>query len=316
MQKTYELVIIGGGPAGCAAAVYAARKQIKSAIIAYEFGGQSSVSDDIQNWIGTPHISGIDLSKNLEQHVKEYSAEFVDIFKGKNVTQVTKNKDSNSFQIELDDGQKIESLAVLITSGSGRRKLEAVNADKFEHKGLTYCASCDGPLFSGMDVAVIGGGNAGFESALQLSAYCKNVYLLNRSENFKVDEVTLHTVEKNPKIKIILNAVCTEVLGQDFVNGLVYKDVKSNTEHKLDLSGIFIEIGQTPNTQIAEGLVELDQYKKIIVDHYRMRTKTDGVWAAGDCTDGLYHQNNIAAGDAVKALEDIYQWLQARKHAI
>ena len=313
----YELIIIGGGPAGCAAAVYGARKQIKTALVAFEFGGQSTVSDDIQNWIGTPHISGADLAKSLEAHVREYAGDIVTIFKGKKVISILKNETENSgFKIVLEGDEVLEAKTVLITAGSNRRQLDAKNADMFEHKGLTYCASCDGPFFTDMPVAVIGGGNAAFESALQLSAYCSKVYILNRSEKFKADEITLEVIKKNPKIEIINNAVSVEVLGDEenvFVGGLLYKNVLTNEEIRLDVKGIFVEIGQIPNTAIADNLVEKDAYNKIIVDHKRMRTSVDGIWAAGDCTDGLYHQNNIASGDAVKALEDIYQWLQMNK---
>ncbi len=314
----YELIIIGGGPAGCAAAVYAARKQIKSAIIAYEFGGQSNVSDDIQNWIGTPHISGADLAKTLEAHVREYAGQFVEILKAKKVASISKQESEGKtiFTVTLESGEVLNSHAVLITAGSNRRKLDAKNADMFEHKGLTYCASCDGPFFTDMPVAVIGGGNAGLESALQLSAYCSKVYILNRSDKFRADEITLETVRKNSKIEIIPNAISIEVLGDDenvFVGGLVYKNTLTNEEIKLDVKGIFIEIGQLPNTGIIGDLVKLDDYNKIVIDHKTMKTSQPGIWAAGDCTDVLYHQNNIAAGDAVKALEDIYQWLQTQK---
>ncbi|MBP6912419.1 MAG: FAD-dependent oxidoreductase [Candidatus Pacebacteria bacterium] len=311
----YELIIIGGGPAGCAAGVYAARKQIKTALIAYEFGGQSNVSDDIQNWIGTPHISGAELAKTLEAHVREYAGEFVEILKAKKVANIIKNEDG-TFTVNLETGEQVNAKAVLITAGSNRRKLDAKNADMFEHKGLTYCASCDGPFFTDMPVAVIGGGNAGLESALQLSAYCSKVYILNRSDKFRADEITLETVRKNPKIEIIPNAISVEVLGDEdnvFVGGLIYKNTVTNEDVKLDVKGIFIEIGQLPNTGIARDLVKLDTHNKIIIDHKTMKTSQAGIWAAGDCTDVLYHQNNIAAGDAVKALEDIYQWLQTQK---
>ena len=313
----YELIIIGGGPAGSAAAVYAARKKIKTAIIAYEFGGQSNVSDDIQNWIGTPHISGADLAKNLETHVREYAGDIVAILKGKKVIGITKNDEQigSLFKINLDSGETLESKALLITTGSNHRKLEAKNANTFEHKGLTYCASCDGPFFTGMPVAVIGGGNAAFESALQLSAYCQKVYILNRSEKFRADEITLETIRKNPKIEIINNAVVVEVLGDEsntFVGGLIYKNVLGNEEIKLDVKGIFVEIGQLPNTDIIGDLITKDAHNKIIIDHKNMKTSRSGIWAAGDCTDVLYHQNNIACGDAVRAVEDIYLALTAK----
>lgn len=301
-ENIYDLVIIGGGPAGAASAVYAARKKIKSAIITTEFGGQSVVSDDIQNWIGTPHISGFDLAKALESHVKEYQGEILNIIKGR-VTSVIQNEDK-TFSIKTSRDVVVNTKAVLVTTGSVRRKLEAVNADKYEHKGVTYCASCDGPVFTGKAVVVIGGGNAAFESALQLAAYCKSVKILNRTDKYRADEITVDMVSKNEKIQIINNAVVDEVLGEQFVNGLIY-----NKTEKLEVEGIFVEIGQLPNTDYID-FVEKNPVGNIIVDPRTQKTSVDGVWAAGDCTDGLYHQNNIAVGDAVKALENVYIWLQ------
>lgn len=301
-ENMYDLVIIGGGPAGSAAAVYAARKKIKSAILTPEFGGQSVVSDDIQNWIGTPHISGYDLAKSLESHVKEYQGDILNIVKAR-VTSVTQNEDK-TFSIKTSKDIILTAKAILVTTGSVRRKLDAINADKFEHKGVTYCASCDGPVFTGKDVVVIGGGNAAFESALQLAAYCKSVKILNRTDKYRADEITVDKVLKNEKIQIINNAVVNEIHGEQFVNGLTY----NNTE-KLDVEGIFVEIGQMPNTDYIDFL-EKNTAGNIIVDPRTQKASVEGVWAAGDCTDGLYHQNNIATGDAVKALESLYVWLQ------
>ena len=301
-ENMYDLVIIGGGPAGSAAAVYAARKKIKSAILTPEFGGQSVVSDDIQNWIGTPHISGFDLGKSLEKHVKEYQGDILTVVKGY-VSSVTQNEDK-TFIIKTSKDVVMNAKAVLVTTGSIRRKLDAINADKFEHKGVTYCASCDGPVFTGKDVVVIGGGNAAFESALQLAAYCKSVKILNRTDKYRADEITVDKVSKNANIQITNNAIVNEVLGDQFASGLIY----NNTE-KLDVEGIFVEIGQMPNTDYI-AFVEKNPAGNIVVDPRTQKASVEGVWAAGDCTDGLYHQNNIAVGDAVKALESLYIWLQ------
>jgi alkyl hydroperoxide reductase subunit F len=210
-----------------------------------------------------------------------------------------------------EDDSEHNSKSILITTGSSRRKLSVPGADVFEHKGVTYCASCDGPIFSGSPVAVIGGGNAGFESAAQLLAYCPTVYLLNRSESIRADEVTVEKLKSNPNFKLITNAVPKEVHGDKFVNGITYTDVQTNTDIKLDVSGIFVEIGQIPATDFVNEFVERDAINKIIIDPWTQETKTKGVWAAGDCTNILYHQNNIAAGDAVRALEDIYSTLNA-----
>jgi alkyl hydroperoxide reductase subunit F len=305
-----DLLIIGGGPAGVAAGVYAARKQLKTVLVAEEFGGQSTVSEGVENWIGTVKIRGIELGKALKEHLDAYKGDIVETVDGDRVVGLEKSGDG--FKATTKTGKTVEARAVLIASGAGRRKLPVPGADVFENKGLTYCASCDGPLFSDADVVVIGGGNAGFESALQLLAYCKSVTLLNRSPDFKADPTTVAQVKANPKATILTNIVPVEVKGDKFVNGLVIKDAGTGETRELAVTGIFVEIGVLPNTDFAKDIVALDQFNRIVTDPKNQHTSVEGIWAAGDCTDELYHQNNIAAGDAVKALEDIYLWLKTR----
>jgi len=304
----YDLAIIGGGPAGVAAGVYASRKKLKTVFITKDFAGQSVVSDGIENWIGNENISGIDLSKNLENHLKAYADDIVDIKEGQLGEKV--EKIDGGFKVTTDK-ETFEAKTVLIATGSHRRKLDAKNADQFEHKGITYCASCDGPLFTGKDVVVIGGGNAGFESAAQLLAYTKSVTLLHRNPEFlKADAATVDAVLKHPNMKTVMNVETIEVLGDKFANGLIYKDRDTGEETEMKTDGIFVEIGAIPTTDMVDGVAERDEFNRIIVDPKNQRTKTTGIWAAGDCTDGLYHQNNIAAGDAVKALENIYIYVK------
>ena len=304
MNDFYDLAIIGGGPGGAAAAIYAARKRLKTIFITSEWGGQSTVSAEIQNWVGTSAISGADLAKNLREHVEKYAGDAVTIVSPALVTSLTGNDDS--VEVVTDKGEVYKAKSLLITTGSKRRKLDAKGADTFDQKGLTYCATCDGPLFDGKDVVVIGGGNAALETVLQLLAYCKSVTLLNRSERLRADEVTVASAMKHPDFKIIKNAETVEVTGDKFVNGLRYKDVNTNEETHLDVEGVFVEIGLLPNTEWLGTTVALTSIRQVVVDPKNQRTSHPRIWAAGDCTDGLYHQNNIAAGDAVKALEDIY----------
>ena len=307
----YDLIILGGGPAGAAGAVYAARKQLKTAIIAHEFSGQSVVSENIYNWIGIPEISGVNLANSLKNHIFYYKGPFLDIIEGEKVSKV--EKENNIFKIILESGKIHESKSILVSTGSGRRKIQAENADKFEHKGITYCASCDGPMFADMDVVVVGGGNAAFETAMQLLAYCKSVTLLHRSSDFKADEITISKIKENPKFKIITNVEVLKIDGDSFVSSLTYKDKINGEENTIQTSGIFVEIGQTPNTSFIKDIVNLDDFGKIKVDPMTQASETLGVWAAGDCTNGKYHQNNIAVGDAVKAIEDIYIWIHKNK---
>lgn len=300
----FDLVIIGGGPAGVSAGVYAARKRLKTLFITESFGGQSTESVGIENWIGTPRIPGADFGKMLENHLRTYAGEWVEIRAGERVEKV--EREGANFRIETGSGSHL-SKTVLVATGSTRRKLEIPGAAEFENKGITYCASCDGPLFAGQDVAVIGGGNAGFETAAQLLNYASSVTLINRGDKFKADPVTVEKVLAHPKMKAILNAQPKEVRGEKFVKSLVYEE--GGVEKELPVTGIFVEIGLMPTTGFAKNLVKLNQYNQIEVDPKTQRTSVEGVWAAGDSTDGLYHQNNIAAGDAVKALEDIYLYI-------
>ncbi|HEY4507785.1 MAG TPA: FAD-dependent oxidoreductase [Candidatus Paceibacterota bacterium] len=305
-----DLIIVGGGPAAVAAGVYASRKKLETTLVAESFGGQSNVSDSIENWIGTVSITGPDLARAMEAHLAAYAAPSVEIWKGERATGIEAVE--GGFRLAAKSGKTVEAKAVLVATGSARRKLDAPGADKFEHKGVTYCASCDGPIFSGKDVVVIGGGNAGFETAAQLLAYAKSVTLLHRGPDFKADPVTVEAVLKNPKMRAIKNAQTQEVIGEKFVSGLRYKDSVSGTEETVPVQGIFVEVGAMPATDFVGALVERNDFGQIKVDPKTQRASRLGIWAAGDCTDGLYHQNNIAAGDAVKALEDLYLWVKAR----
>lgn len=305
----YDLAIIGGGPAAVAAGVYASRKRLKTVFIAKDFQSQSTVSEGIENWIGTVKISGQDFAKAMEAHLRAYAADIVDLRIGEYCSKVARATDG--FEATTDKGS-YKAKAVLVATGSARRKLDVPGAAQYEHKGITYCASCDGPIFADQDVAVIGGGNAAFESAAQLLAYCKSVTLLNRSDEFRADPVTVKKVLSNPKMRALRNAVPAEVKGGKFASSLLYTDKESGETKELPVSGIFVEIGSIPATGFVNGLVDMDATGHIKVDPRTQATSVPGIWAAGDCTDGLYHQNNIAAGDAVKALEDIYVHLKAK----
>lgn len=309
-NNTYELLIIGGGPGGVSAGVYAARKRIKTILVTESFGGQSIESDGIQNWIGTINISGLDLAKAMEAHLRAYAKDTVDIMLGKRIKSVAQH--GGNFKAILETGEEIIAKTVLVTAGSTRRKLDIPGSREFENKGITYCASCDGPLYSDSDVVVVGGGNAGFESAAQLAAYCKKVYILHKNESFKADEVTVEKVLSKENVAPVLNAEITSVEGDKFVTAINYRDKTTGTIVKLPVSGVFVEIGLLPQTSFLGEIAEKNQIGQIIVDPKTQRSKTLGIWAAGDCTDGLYHQNNIASGDAVKALEDIYLFLNAQ----
>jgi len=309
----YDLAIIGGGPAGVAAGVYAARKRLKTIFIAESIGGQSTDSQDIQNWIGTPHISGMDLAKALEAHLRAYAdapgTKDVDLKIGERAQKIEKTQ--GAFSITTNKTSYLAQ-TILVGAGGSRKKLLIPGAAEFEHKGVTYCASCDGPLFAGQDVVVVGGGNAGFETAAQLLAYCKNVTLIHRHKDFvRADKATTEAVLAHPNFKTLLSSEPVEIKGSQFVSSITVKDTTTGATQEVPTAAVFVEIGMTANTDFVKELVTLDEWGRIKVDGKNQRSSVAGIWAAGDCSDGLYHQNNIAAGDAVKALEDIYYYLKA-----
>lgn len=319
----YDVIIIGGGPAGCAAAVYCARKKLKTLLITEEFGGQSIVSADIQNWIGEEHISGYDLAKKLENHVRAYSKD-VEIKMPEKVLKVTKencNKETGicyppgiyDFKVKTDKGEYVGK-ALILCSGARRKKLNIPGEKEFDGKGVSYCSTCDAPLFKDKDVAVIGGGNAGLEAVVDLLPYANKIYLLEYTDQLKGDPVTQEKIKNNPKVQIILNAATKEILGENFVKGFVFVDRKNNQERKLEVQGVFVEIGSTPNSEIVKDLVELDQWGYVKIDSKYGTTSCPGLFAAGDVTDDPFKQNNIAAGDAVKAALSAYEYLLKRSN--
>src|SRR3990167_2927097 len=268
----YDVIIIGGGPAGSAAAVYSARKRLKTLLITESLGGQSIVSDDIQNWIGERHISGFDLAKKFEEHVRAFS-DIVDIKMPERVTEIKSiecligEERVCDFEASTDKGNKYEGKSIILAAGARRRKLNIPGEEKFEGKGVAYCSTCDAPLFSGKKVAVIGGGNAGLEAVVDLFPYASEIYLIHRGDALKGDPVEQEEIKKNPKLKeIILNAETLEISGDKFVTGLKYKNIKTGEEKTLVVDGVFVEIGSQPNSELVKDLVELDQWGQIKID--------------------------------------------------
>lgn len=306
----YELAIIGGGPAGVAAGIYAARKKIKTVFITDFFGGQSLVSEDVRNWIGEISIPGEKLAKNMEAHLR--AQEDIDIKTGVLVNTITKaptqgrDEAGANFLLALADGETIEAKYLLTTVGSKRRKLNIPGDDKFEGKGVVYCSTCDAPLFKGKTVAVVGGGNAGLESAIDLIHYATKIYLLVRSSALKGDQISQDKVTKSEKIEILYNSEPKEILGDAFVSGMKYLDKTANETKELKLDGVFVEIGSIPNSNLVEKFVKLNERGEVIADP-KTQKAGENIWAAGDVTDVLYKQNNISMGDAIKAVLNIYE---------
>ena len=315
----YDLIIVGGGPGGVAAGVYAARKKMKTLLVTEDFGGQSLVSSDIQNWIGTKSVSGFEFAKMLKEHLQ--AQEDIEILEGDIVSGVTK-RERSGFDVTTKNGKTFEAKCLLVTSGSRRRKLGVPGEKELDGKGVAYCSTCDAPLFKGKDVAVVGGGNAGLEAVIDLLPYAAKIYLLERGDALRGDAVTQEKIKSDAKVQIMMNVETQEILGspstispgeteegKKFVTGLKYKDLKTGEAKQMELGGVFIEIGSVPNTEFLGELVEKNKFGEIVVDHKTQETSCPGIWAVGDVSDVLYKQNNISAGDAVKAILNIQEKL-------
>lgn len=304
----YDLIIIGGGPAGIAAGIYAARKKIKTLLITDSFGGQSVVASNIQNFICFKSISGFELAKLLEDQLRAQ----VDIeIKDQALASQIEKKD-NGFLVKTNKDETFETKTILLALGSCYRKLNVAGEDKFRGRGVFYCATCDAPLMKNKVVAIVGGGNSGFESAIDLLPYAAKIYLLEYTDTFRADLITQEKVKKSGKIEAIMMAAVQEISGDEFVKGLKYQDRQTGEVKELSLEGVFIAIGYQPNSEIVKGLVELNKAGEVTADCKTQKTSLEGIWAAGDISDCLYHQNNIAIGDAIKAVLNIYDYLKGK----
>jgi len=306
----YELAIVGGGPAAVAAAVYAGRKQIKTILITESFGGQSLVSSDIQNWIGESNISGIDLAKKMEDHVKAQGTVKIKDFELVNkIEKINQGPPNGHFALFTESGASFEAKTILLATGSRRRRLGVPGEDEFDGKGVVFCSTCDAPLFKDKTVAIVGGGNAGLEAVVDSIPYANKIYLLVRSDQMKGDKITQDKIISHPKVKILFNSEVKKINGDKFVTSINLINNQTNEESSLEVQGVFVEIGAVPNSDFAKNLVEINKSNEVLVDHKTQATTTSGIWAAGDVSDVLYKQNNISAGDGVKALLSIYEYL-------
>lgn len=310
----YDVIVIGGGPAGVAAAVYSARKQMKTLLLTDSFGGQSIVSGNIHNWIGEKEISGLDLAKKLEAHVRAYP-EMVEIKEGERATRVESyaSQEKRACDFEVTTGKSsYRGKTVIVASGARRRRLGVPGEDKFEGRGISFCSTCDAPLFKDKKVVVIGGGNAGLEAVIDLFPYASEIYLMEAGDFLKGDSATIEQIKKNPKLtEVILNAQITEVIGEGMVSGIKYK--VSGQEKTLEVEGVFVEIGSIPNSEMVKDLVQVDEHGQIMINFQFARTSHPGIFAAGDVTNDPYKQNNISVGDGVRAALSAYNYLQNRE---
>ncbi|AVP58399.1 alkyl hydroperoxide reductase subunit F [Pulveribacter suum] len=298
-KEAFDVLIVGGGPAGAAAAIYAARKGIRTGVASERFGGQVLDTVDIENYISIQKTEGPQFAAALERHVRDYEVDIMNLQAAKALKPAA--EEGGLIEVELENGATLRSRTVILATGARWRSMGVPGEEQYRTKGVTYCPHCDGPLFKGKRVAVIGGGNSGIEAAIDLAGVVAHVTVLEFAPELKADAVLQRKLRSMPNVDIILNAQTTEVTGDGSrVNGLSYKDRTSDEVKHVALEGIFVQIGLLPNTDWLKGTVELSKFGEIVVDA-RNHTNVSGVFAAGDCTTVPYKQIVIAAGEGSKA---------------
>ncbi|WP_096550024.1 alkyl hydroperoxide reductase subunit F [Ureibacillus thermosphaericus] len=302
-KDPFDVLVIGGGPAGASAAIYAARKGIRTGIVAERFGGQILDTLTIENFISVKETEGPKLAKALEEHVKEYPVDIMNLQRVKHL-----EKKGDLIEVELENGAVLKSKTVIIATGARWRNINVPGEQEFKNKGVAYCPHCDGPLFAGKDVAVIGGGNSGVEAAIDLAGIVNHVTVLEFNEQLKADEILQKRLHSLSNVTVITNAATKEITGTDKVNGLTYVDRVTGEEKHIELAGVFVQIGLVPNTEWLEGTLERNRIGEIIVDK-KGATTIPGVFAAGDCTDGPYNQIIISMGSGAIAALSAFDYL-------
>lgn len=298
-KETFDMLIVGGGPAGAAAAVYAARKGIRTGVASERFGGQTLDTLGIENFISVKETEGPRFALALEEHVRSYDVDIMNMQRAKALVLNT-GPDKNLIEVQLESGATLKGKSVVISTGARWRNINVPGEVEFKNKGVAYCPHCDGPLFKGKHVAVIGGGNSGVEAAIDLAGLVGHVTLVEYDTALRADAVLVRKLNSLTNATVITNAQTTEITGDQKVNGLVYKDRKSGDLHTVALEGVFIQIGLVPNTDWLKGVIELSKHGEIVVDA-KGQTSVPGVFAAGDATTVPFKQIIIAAGDGAKA---------------
>jgi len=304
----YDLIILGGGPAGIAAGIYAARKKLKTLLIAESFGGQSVVAAQINNFIGFKSVSGIEMKNILEEHLRSH--EEIEIKEGARVEKIEKKE--NNFAISVN-GEQFETKTVLVALGSSYRKLGIPGEKEFTGRGVFYCSTCDAPLMKNKTAVVVGGGNSGFYAVLDLLPYASKIYVLEYGDAFRADPIYIDKAKASGKVEFITMAKTLEIIGgskNGFVSAIKYEDRQSKEIKEIKTDGVFVAIGYTPNSGIIKDLVKTNEWGKIIIDHQTQKASLEGIWAAGDITDVLYGQINVAIGDAIKAVLNINDYFK------
>ncbi|MEI7818740.1 MAG: FAD-dependent oxidoreductase [bacterium] len=305
----YDVIIIGGGPAGMTAAIYLARKKLKSLMLTKDIGGQAAWSSDVENYLGFSMITGTDLTKHFQDHMLKFSDEITMQLIVDGVHGITKSP--TGFSVELKDGKTESARAIIIASGKIPKKLGIDGEDEFMNRGVTYCAWCDGPLFKGKSIAIIGGGNSTLDAALNVEKIVKDITIVNSTDALHGDEVMIEKVKVAQNIRILNHAQVLSISGDKLVRGVTVRDEQTGTDKELAVDGVFIEIGSVPATDYLANLVQLNEEQEIVIDKRNM-SSVEGIFAAGDVTDVSEKQIIVAAGEGSKAAIQCSKWLSAR----
>lgn len=304
----YDVTIIGGGPAGLTAAIYAVRKKLKTLVIGGSLGGQAALTGEIQNYLGFSIITGPELVTKFRDHVKSYKD--IELLEGVRANKITSLQNGHLFEITIDNGKKVQTKTIIMSTGEKPRELHVPGEWEFRGKGVSYCATCDGPLFHGKDVVVVGGGNSGVEAVLEISPIAKKVYVIQNLEALTADPVMVENLKKKKNVEILLKTGVSEVKGTQLVSEIV---ISQNGERKVLLcQGVFVEIGWIPASDLAQNLLALNEKQEIKVDK-DARTNIPGIFACGDVTDVHDKQIIIAAGEGAKAAISAFKYLIQRK---
>ena len=301
-KDPYDVLVVGGGPGGASAAIYAARKGIRTGIVAERFGGQILDTASIENFISVNRTEGPRLAANLEEHVKDYN---IDVM---NLQRAARLEKKDMIEIELANGAVLKSKSVILATGARWRNIGVPGEAEFKNKGVAYCPHCDGPLFEGKDVAVIGGGNSGVEAAIDLAGIVNHVTVLEYASELKADSVLQDRLHSLPNVTVVKNAQTKEITGTDNVNGITYVERETGEEKHIELSGVFVQIGLVPNTDWLGDAVERNKFGEIVIDA-RGATNVPGVFAAGDCTTEPFKQIIISMGSAATASLSAFDYL-------
>ncbi|MFH0700923.1 MAG: thioredoxin-disulfide reductase [Candidatus Woesearchaeota archaeon] len=302
----YDVLIIGAGPAGLAAALYAGRKKLKTGVITIDIGGQGNLTSHIENYPGALPQSGMELMEKFHTQALQFGAELI-LGKAKEVSKV-----KECFEITLANGESYTTRSLILAFGKVPRQLGIPGEERFLGRGVSTCATCDGPLYKNKIVAVVGGGNSAVEAALDLACHAQKVYLIHRRGEFRADEVTIEKIKNNKKVELMLESAPTEVKGEKFVTSIIVENLVHNKKKEMKVDGLFLEIGYVVDSSIVKDLVEINPNNEIVVDGLG-RTNCPGIFAAGDVTNTPFKQAVIAAGDGARAALQAYTYLTGGK---